>query len=39
MAASPNLDTLKKVASRSGVGFGTVRRASRRPCRPCLTTY
>lgn len=27
MAASPNLDTLKKVASRSGVGFGTVRRA------------
>lgn len=27
MAASPNLDTLKKVAARAGVGFGTVRRA------------
>lgn len=27
MAASPNLDTLKKVAARAGVGFGTVQRA------------
>lgn len=27
MSASPNLDTLKKVAARAGVGFGTVRRA------------
>lgn len=27
MEASPNLDTLKKVAARSGVGFGTVQRA------------
>lgn len=27
MEASSNLDTLKKVAARAGVGFGTVRRA------------
>jgi len=27
MASTPNLDTLKKVAARSGVGFGTVQRA------------
>jgi transcriptional regulator with XRE-family HTH domain len=27
MAATPALDTLKKVSSKSGVGFGTVRRA------------
>lgn len=27
MASTPNLDTLKKVSSKSGVGFGTVRRA------------
>jgi transcriptional regulator with XRE-family HTH domain len=27
MDESPNLDTLKKVAAKSGVGFGTVRRA------------
>ena len=27
MAATPALDTLKKVAARSGVGFGTVQRA------------
>lgn len=27
MASTPNLDTLKKVSARSGVGFGTVRRA------------
>ena len=27
MQASPTLDTIKRVAARSGVGFGTVRRA------------
>ena len=27
MAANPNLDTLKKLAAKSGVGFGTVQRA------------
>lgn len=27
MAGTPSLDTIKKVASRAGVGFGTVRRA------------
>lgn len=27
MKASPTLDTIKRVAARSGVGFGTVRRA------------
>lgn len=27
MTSTPNLDTLKKVAARSGVGFGTVQRA------------
>lgn len=27
MASTPNLDILKKVAARSGVGFGTVQRA------------
>ena len=37
MANTPSLDTLKKVASRSGVGFGTVQRAKNGDGNPTIT--
>lgn len=37
MTNNPNLDTIKKVASRSGVGFGTVQRAKNGDGNPTIT--
>lgn len=37
MAGTPSLDTIKKVASRSGVGFGTVQRVRNGNGNPTIT--
>lgn len=37
MGVSENLDTIKKVASRSGVGFGTVRRIKNGDTNPTIS--
>lgn len=37
MADTPSLDTIKKVSSRSGVGFGTVQRAKNGDGNPTIT--
>lgn len=37
MADNPDLDTIKKVAARSGVGFGTVRRTKNGEGNPTIT--